>query len=348
MRRLTLIILSISFILSLLSGCGKKTELFPKVTKDAPQYEFFKTLSEKVALVDPDNEILLLETTEFKLTTQTILFPIYQDIFNYTRGEVEKFTTEPVEKIKNFIKRGAERIAENRLIIIEAKKEGFEAKEDSVEIILNQMYEQIGGEEQFLKNLEKRHLTLEQVKDEIRDNSILDQYLNKSVFRDIQISESEIMAIYSQDKKAAIRHILMITKDKSAADKSAIYEKMQGILKKLKAGGDFAKLAKQYSEDPGSNKQGGLIKNIDRGDMFPEIDEVIFSLPVDEISGLIESKIGYHIIKVTDREQDPRGYEEAKTRIIEELSRPAKTKALQDKVDALKRKYQLKIVAIPS
>ena len=346
MRRLV-IFLGI-FIWVLITNCGKEETLFPRVAKDSPQYNFFKELAETVPLVDPEKDILLLETTEFKVTTGTILIPLYDEIYTATGGNVDKFKNESASRIKEFVKMGAQQLAEKKLLILAAKKDGYKADKDSINAILEQEYEKADGKENFLKGLEERHLTLDLIRREIEEKLILDRYIDEHIFADIQVSESEIMAVYSQDKVATIRHLLLITKDKSASEKAAILQKMESLLKQLKAGADFAKLAQLHSEDYGSNKRGGLMKNVNRGDLFQEIDEVVFSLPVGEISDIIETDLGYHLIKVEDRQQDPREYEEAKPKIIEQLTKPAKEKALQDKIDELKQEYQLKIVAIPS
>ena len=346
MRNLIIILLLNSFLL--LYGCGKPKISLPKLTKGSPQYEFFKELSSSVPLVDPDKDLLLLETNAFKLTTGNVLLPLYQDIFNYTLGRVDKFKTEPRTKIEQFIKRGTQTIAENKLLLLEAKEAGFKADEDSIHARMLVMKKSAGGTEAFLQNLEKRHMDSLSVLQELEDNYIVEKYVHENLFAHIKVSESEIMAVYSQDKVATIRHLLMITKDKSPEEKAAIKKRMQGFQAQIKSGADFAKIAQKYSDDFGSKKHGGLIRNVNRGDLFKEIDDVIFSLPVGGVSDVIESGLGYHIIKIEDREQDPREYEQAKPKIIEQLTAPAKEKALREKIDALKTKYQMKIVANPS
>ena len=72
------------------------------------------------------------------------------------------------------------------------------------------------------------------------------------------------------------------------------------VLEKVKAGEDFAELASEYSKDPGSAANGGSLGYFPRGVMVPEFEEVAFSLGVGEISDIVESQFGYHIIKVED------------------------------------------------
>ena len=77
--------------------------------------------------------------------------------------------------------------------------------------------------------------------------------------------------------------------------------KAEGILKEAKAGGDFAALAKKYSEDDSNAQQGGDLDYFTRGRMVPEFDTAAFALAPGEVSGLVKTQFGYHIIKVTDR-----------------------------------------------
>lgn len=346
MRQGVVLIVFVALIICV--SCGTKEELFPKLQKGSEAYTFYKELSKDVPLVDPDKDVLLLETTEFNISTGNVLLAIYQDIFNMTAGDVNKFKNQPRDRIVDYIKAGARRIAENKLMIVEAKKSGFKADEDSVQSVLAQMKKNTGGDEAFSENLKMRNLPEESIVKEIRDNMILEQYLKNKLFADIKVTDDEVMAVYTRDKIASIRHLLKITRDKSDTEKAKIKKQMEDLLAQLKKGADFAKLAKKYSEDPGSKEQGGLIKNVQRGDLFKELDDAIFSLAVGEISDVIESRIGYHIIKVVDREQDPRGFEEAKEEIKLELTEPARKKALSDKIEELKGKYQMKIIATPS
>jgi len=115
------------------------------------------------------------------------------------------------------------------------------------------------------------------------------------------------------------------------------------VLQKLKEGGDFAQLAKQYSKDP-SKDRGGDIGYFIKGQLMPELEEICFKLQPGQISDIIKTKFGYHIIKLTDR-IEPRTVEisEVRDAIEKELKDMAQQRTLNDLVKNLRSKAHVKI-----
>jgi parvulin-like peptidyl-prolyl isomerase len=113
-------------------------------------------------------------------------------------------------------------------------------------------------------------------------------------------------AAFEQPEMVRASHILLMTQDPEthqplAADKKAEKKKqMEDILKQARGGADFAELAKKYSEDPGSKDTGGEY-TFPRGKMMPEFENAAFSLKTNEISDIIETSYGYHIIKLSEK-----------------------------------------------
>jgi peptidyl-prolyl cis-trans isomerase D len=103
---------------------------------------------------------------------------------------------------------------------------------------------------------------------------------------------------YQTPEQVRASHILLKTEGK---DDAAVKKEAEDILAKLKAGADFAELAKQKSEDEASAKKGGDLDYFGRGQMVPEFDTVAFSLQPGQMSDLVKSQYGYHIIKVVDK-----------------------------------------------
>jgi peptidyl-prolyl cis-trans isomerase D len=103
---------------------------------------------------------------------------------------------------------------------------------------------------------------------------------------------------YSTPEQIRASHILLKTEGK---DDAAVKARAEDLLKQLKAGADFAELAKKYSEDDGSKKNGGDLDFFGRGRMVPEFEQVAFNLEPGQLSDVIKSSFGYHIIKVVDK-----------------------------------------------
>jgi peptidyl-prolyl cis-trans isomerase D len=149
---------------------------------------------------------------------------------------------------------------------------------------------------------EKRNLTLL-----IADQAKLEASLNPT--------DAELQTIYNQNKEAfrtpervRARHILIKTQGKPASEEPALKAKAEGLVKQIKGGADFAKLAKENSEDNqgpdgGSAAKGGdLGQWITHGQMVAEFDKAIFSQKVGETSDLVKTIFGYHIIQVLERQ----------------------------------------------
>ncbi len=111
---------------------------------------------------------------------------------------------------------------------------------------------------------------------------------------------------FEQPEMVRASHILLLTQDPTTheplpADKKAEKKKeMEDILKQAKSGTDFAELAKKYSEDPGSKDKGGEY-TFPRGRMVKEFEDTAFSMKTNEISDIIETSYGYHIIKLSEK-----------------------------------------------
>jgi peptidyl-prolyl cis-trans isomerase D len=124
-----------------------------------------------------------------------------------------------------------------------------------------------------------------------------------------QVSDGEIQQYYQANQKnyqvddqVKVRHILIkVDGNDPKADASA-KAKAQGILDQLHHGGDFAKLAKENSDDPGSKQQGGELGWIKHGVTVPEFDQAAFALQPGQTSGLVRTKFGYHIIQTEEKQ----------------------------------------------
>ncbi len=139
-------------------------------------------------------------------------------------------------------------------------------------------------------------------------------------------------------------HILIPYKDPYGREDSVTaMAKIDSILTKIKNGADFAEMAKEYSQDPGSKEKGGDLGFFRRRQMVKAFDEAAFNLKVGEVSGVIKTRFGYHLIKVTDKKKYP-SFKADK----EELKKMFQQSRYQEKYDSLvaklKTKYNFKVI----
>jgi peptidyl-prolyl cis-trans isomerase D len=127
------------------------------------------------------------------------------------------------------------------------------------------------------------------------------------------------IAQYQTPEQVRASHILLNTGGK---DEAAVRKQAEDILQQVKAGADFAELAKKYSEDEGSKATGGDLDYFSRGRMVPEFEAAAFSLEAGQISEIIKSQFGFHIIKVVDKKPAvTRSLDEVRPQIEEQLKR---------------------------
>jgi len=202
-----------------------------------------------------------------------------------------------------------QRLIDNLLIENEAKKSGTSIKEEEVlGVLKDNLAKQNVQMEDFLKKLELEGSSLAFVKNEIRAQLMRMRLMRREIKSKIIVSDQEIGEYYNQHRDeyegreaVRIKQILLVippTADK--ATKTKIEENAQQIHKSALGGTSFEMLAAKYSQGPEAS-QGGDIGFVERGVMIPEVETVAFSLQLDQVSSVIESSLGFHIIKVVDK-----------------------------------------------
>ena len=328
------IILAVIFIMA----CSEKSEA-PRYAKDTPEYSFFKTLAEKDSLLNPDQSNILVRTTKYTITTNDIMPDIYSQLSPYA-SNLANFSKEMVQ---NSVKQMADAKAIRELTLLGAANRNITVEESEVQAAMEQYYTNSGGKEAFINRINQMGFTIEYVEKDVEKNLIVTKYRD-AIIDDVEVTDEEIETAHNQGKTATVRHILKLTQGKTDAEKTVIYEEMEKILEKARAGEDFAELAKQYSEDPGSKDNGGLYENFARGEMVKPFEDASFSLPINSISDIVETTYGYHIIQIVSREKETRPFEEVKEEIRQSLLGSKQMVAYQKTVEDLKEKYQYEIL----
>jgi peptidyl-prolyl cis-trans isomerase D len=182
------------------------------------------------------------------------------------------------------------------------------------------------------------------------------------------VSDAQLRQAYSgsmdnfrMPERVKVRHILLMTQGKSDAEKKQALAKAQDLLKQLRGGADFADLAKKNSQDPGSAQNGGDLGFIVKGQTVPEFEKIAFTAKPKEISDVVTTQYGYHILQILEKEPARvKPFEEAKAALAEELKKQGvneKTQALADQARAelekspgsaaeIAKKLNLELVAV--
>ncbi len=157
-----------------------------------------------------------------------------------------------------------------------------------------------------------------------------------------KISDAELRKDYQDNmdsyripERVLVRHILIKTQGQPKEDAPKLKAKAEDILKQLQHGGNFAELAKQNSDDPGSKVKGGELGWIVRGQTVANFEKAAFSLKPGELSGVIETEYGYHILQVEDKQAaHTQSFDEVKPQILAQAQKDAGTDNLKKAVDA--------------
>lgn len=198
---------------------------------------------------------------------------------------------------------------------------GVEASESEVKEERDEVIEQLGGEEAFAQAVEQNGLTEEQVDEQLRQR-VLQEKIADEVASD-PVTDEAIEQFYEQNKEtrfggtATARHILV--KDEKTANDA---------LARLRKGEDFGKVAQELSTDTGSGAQGGKLPAYARGQTAPEFDEVLFSAPLNQLVGPVQTQFGFHLIEVLER-SEARPLSAVEDEIREELESTQQSEQLQ-------------------
>ncbi len=336
MKRFAALSLALAF---LIPACARKAENVG-LKEGTPAYQLAKDLAAKVPSLDPAANNVLIRTKGFDVTTGEVLQAVRDNVG--TRAAQLKDVDGA--QLKSIIERSAVQLAEKKLLLGEAVKAKTVAPAGELDKALKAEYERAGGEPGFLDALKANELNIEHVKKSLGDQILINTFLDATLSKNIAVAPEDVAKAYAEDKTASVRHILLLAQGKTDAEKAEARKKIEEILAKAKAGEDFAALAKQYSEDPGSKDNGGLYEDFGRGAMVKPFEDAAFSVPVGELSGIVETTYGFHILKVVDRKKETRPLDEAKAEIESQLKLGKQQAAFTAFMTKLKEKAGFKTV----
>jgi parvulin-like peptidyl-prolyl isomerase len=234
----------------------------------------------------------------------------------------------------------------------EAHARKMEASDAEVVTRIGQFKSAYPNEQAFQQALVAQGLTLDHLQKQTHMGLQVSKMIDAEVNSKVAVQEGEVEAFYKQNtdrfkqgETVHASHILFgVPKGADAAQKEQARARAQQVLKQLRSAGDFAKLARENSQDPASGAKGGDLGFFPKGQMEPTFEKTAFALQPGSTSGLVETPFGFHIIRVLER-RPPRTapLEEVGGQIKEFLTgqqRQAKVSAFLDQAKA-KRKIEI-------
>ena len=335
-----IVIVWIALVLIIVSCSPKKESI--SLEKGTPVYQLAKDLSSTIKDLDPDLNKVMVKGKDFTMNTGEVMLYIHSNIGSQT----DRLMQLSAQNLKQYFERNAQLVADRKLLMKKAEAADITVSPEQVEVAFNQRAEQSGGPENFIKTLNANGVDVDFVKEHIKMELIIQKYLDEVIEKNITVTEEEIRDLYGQDKTATVRHILLLTQNKTQEEKEAVLEQMQRILIRAKQGEDFAELAKEFTEDPGSKENGGLYEDFGRGVMVKPFEDAAFMVPVGEISDIVETQYGYHILKVIDRKKENRPLEEVKAELENQIRQFKLAKDFQEYMGKLRQEAEITIIPL--
>ena len=263
----------------------------------------------------------------------------------------EGYGGEPPERRAEIFRGVLDQLIEQKLLEQEAASRNIKATDEEVNRGIDEMKAQAPDAAAFTQALTARQMTEADLRNEARQRLTVDKLLVAEVEPKAAVGPQDIEAFYKanpqffmQPETVRASHILVKVDAGDAAAKDAARAKAADLLKQVKAGGDFAALAQQHSQD-GSAAGGGDLGFFPRGQMVKAFEDTAFSLKPGEVSELVESEFGFHIIKVTDhRTARTVPLAEVNDRIAVALRQQKQQELAQQFVQALKARGKVEIL----
>ena len=228
---------------------------------------------------------------------------------------------------KEFEKQALTQLVSAELLYQAAQKLEIKDLEKQVDDKMAKGKAKFSKAEDFTKAMKDMDMDEKDLRDYTRRDLIITNFIEKTIVPTVKVSEEDARKFYDQNPDKFTRpeavkasHILLGVDEKATAEeKKAAREKAEKLRKELAGGADFAALAKANSTCP-SSKQGGDLGYFGKGQMVPAFEKAAYALKPGEISDVVETQFGYHIIKLTEKKAAEKvEFKEARPRIEEYL-----------------------------
>ena len=231
------------------------------------------------------------------------------------------------------------------LLYQESEKKGFKVSEEEVKQQLGAIKARFANEAEFQAALSKMNISEADLESQIQQDITIRQFIRDTFVQEATVSDNEVKAYYDNNpdlftKPEQVRasHILIkVAPQADKTQKARARKTLKTVQQKLQTGEDFGALAKEFSQGPSSAKEGDL-GYFKRGQMVKPFEDVAFAMKVGAVSDIVETRFGYHLIKVTDKQPETKlAYADVK----EQLGQQLKQMKVQQEISAYVEKLKV-------
>ena len=280
--------------------------------------------------------------------------PVKKDEFEQMLKTMERQAGQPIpaDRRDEIIRGALDQMITYKVLSIESKTRGIKVEDAEIDGKLAEIRKQFPTEDAFQQALKDRNTSVEKVRSDARVDLSVNKLMTAEMANVPGPSDAEAKDFYDknpdkfkQPEQVRASHILIkVDKTADAAAKKKARAEIDAVMKKVKAGGDFAKLAQEHSQD-GSASQGGDLNYFSKGAMVEPFNKVAFELKPGQVSDVVQTDFGYHIIKVADhRAERTIPFDEIQPRIKEFLEQEKKRAHETSFIEGLKKKTKIEVL----
>jgi len=248
------------------------------------------------------------------------------------------------------VKKGViESLINQELLYQESQNKSIKVEDKEIDRQIDALKHRFPSEKEYNAALAKMKLSEAEIKSQITKGLSIQQLIDTKFVQKITVSDDETKAHYNnnlnlfkQPEQVRAMHILvMVDPQATEEQKATARKKLKEVQQKLGKGEDFEALAKEYSEGP-SGAKGGDLGYFRKGQMVPTFEEVAFALKSGEVSDIVETRFGYHLIKVVDKKPDSTmSYEEVKDKLKQYMKQQKIQEQVKSYLDKLQKKAEV-------
>ncbi len=236
-----------------------------------------------------------------------------------------QLSKEQMDNLKNKV---LENLIDREILYQASQKAGIKVDNNKIDEELLAVKKRFPNKDEYKKALSAMKISENDIKKQIKEKLAISELIDMKITKKIVVTDKETKDFYDnhpdlfkQPEQVRASHILIkVVAGADQQKKSQAMEKIKKIQKELKGGQDFAVLAKKYSEDKGSSANGGDLGYFSRGQMVKPFEDAAFGLKPNEVSDIVETRFGYHLIKVYDKKPGKiMAYDEIKNLLTERL-----------------------------